>query len=201
MIDVWRHEHPKKREYSGRQVVLNKLKQSCIDLCIASQGIVSFIRSRDRFTAFSDHAILSFHMGLGIEGRGGGFWCINSCILEENNYRKKIVNFLKSEYVNGMLDLNAIQWWEMIKEKIKRIFIFLNRGNGIKREENILEKNWKRRQRKLILIHCTVLIRLCTLKKGLDALEIEKCRVAIIRSKALFATEGGKCMSFFLNLE
>ena len=59
LIDVWRNENPNRREYSRRQMVMGELKQSRIDLCIAHQTMVKFIKNMVyKFTSFSDHAIL-----------------------------------------------------------------------------------------------------------------------------------------------
>ncbi len=204
MIDVWRNENPNKREYSRRQVVLNSLRQSRIDLCIVKEDIVEYIKKcMYRFTALSDHAVLCFDLCVGVEGRGGGVWCFNSCLLEEKEYRDKIVTFLKSESVLDMLPEDTIQWWEMIKEKIKKISIRFakQRKWEINRKERDLKDKLKAELEKIEYDPLYNIDEFVKISKDLNVMEMEKCRGAIIRSKAQFAMEGEKCTSFFLNLE
>lgn len=204
MVDVWRNENPNKKEYSRRQVVLNGLKQSRIDLCLAKQGIIEFIKNiKHKFTALSDHAALCFELHMGVEGRGGGVWCLNSCLLEEKEYKDKIAGFLKSESVNDMECEDAIQWWERIKERIKKISIRCSKQRKWKREkeEKALKEKLEAELGKIEEDPDYNIEKYMRINNDLNRYEREKCMGAIIRSRALYAMEGEKCTSFFLGLE
>lgn len=103
LVDFWRLENPDKREYSRRQVVLNSLKQSRIDLCLVKQDIVQYMKNiMYRFTAYSDHAIMEFQVGKIMQQKGGGLWCLNASLLNDANYRVKVYDCIKSEWMKRL---------------------------------------------------------------------------------------------------
>lgn len=74
LIDIWREENPNKREFSRRQVVLGELKQTRIDLVLVNEGLRNFMKDiKYIFTTFSDHAGLTFSVGLDKERKGGEY--------------------------------------------------------------------------------------------------------------------------------
>ncbi|CAB1341265.1 unnamed protein product [Coregonus sp. 'balchen'] len=44
LVDVWRERNPGKREYSRRQVVMGKMRQSRIDLCHATRETTRYLK-------------------------------------------------------------------------------------------------------------------------------------------------------------
>lgn len=64
--------NPEGRGFSRRQVVRGVLKQSRIDLVLSTKdmaGRIGKIEYRD--TALSDHMVVGFSLGQGVERRGG----------------------------------------------------------------------------------------------------------------------------------
>jgi len=103
MVDVWRLKNPDKREYSRRQVVLNVLKQSRIDLCLVKQDMVQYINNQAyKFTAYSNHAALEFQFGKTMQQKGGGLWGLNASLLNDKSYRVKIHDCIKSEWTKKL---------------------------------------------------------------------------------------------------
>lgn len=130
-------------------------------------------------------------------------WCLNSCLLAEQEYRKCIINCLMFEKKNPFYEKNICAWWGMVKNKIKmknisyakkRSFLRkqkeLELRENLKKEEEIIEGDLNHDRAKLI-----------QLQSDLENLEKEKCRGAITRSKGKYVVEGEKCIKFFLNLE
>lgn len=73
MMDIWRHENPERMEFSRRQMVLGKLKESRIDLCLVKREILSYVNKTEyKFIGHSDHAAIIFKLGLNEGERGGG---------------------------------------------------------------------------------------------------------------------------------
>lgn len=204
LIDIWRNEHPNKREYSRRQMVMGELKQSRIDLCIAKQSTVKYLKKMNyNFTSFSDHAILSVEVGSGVERRGGGVWCLNSSLLEEERYRNKIAACVEQEKNNMEVCGNKGLWWEGLKQKIKIISIRYAKTRNFKEREKVkgltdalaeeaerVDKDPKHSIEKYLKV-----------KSKLDSYEQNQCKGAITRSRAEYAMRGEKCTGYFLGLE
>lgn len=55
--DVWRERYPGRKDFSRRQIVLNKVKQSRIDYCLTGKNVQHLIHDPEYvFNALSDHA-------------------------------------------------------------------------------------------------------------------------------------------------
>ena len=205
LIDKWREENPSTRGFSRRQVVMGKLKQSRIDLCLVKRDIAKYIRQiQYKFTSLSDHAMLSFKIVLKDEReRGGGIWCLNSSLLSEGSYREVIRKCIQSEVDNEMMNSNASAWWEMLKKKIKSLSIRYAKQSNFrkKQEENELREKllWEIESAGNDANHNVE--NYLRIRGELDTIEKNKCMGAIVRSRAQYAVEGEKCTSFFLGLE
>ena len=120
LIDLWRAENPQKKEFSRRQVVLGKMRQSRIDLCLIKENIINYSRNaKYKFTTLSDHAIFSFSLDIGTGGRGGGLWCLNTSLLKEERYKEMIKECIQKKMSEQSMEANVGLWWESLKEKIK----------------------------------------------------------------------------------
>ena len=74
-------------------MVLGDLKESWIDLVLVKEGLRNFMKAiKYVFTTFSDHAGLTFSVGLDEERTGGGIWCMNAGYLEDEEYGKLLGN-------------------------------------------------------------------------------------------------------------
>lgn len=204
LVDFWRLENPDKREYSRRQVVLNSLKQSRIDLCLVKQDIVQYMKNRMyRFTTYSDHAVLEFQVDKIMQQKGGGLWCLNVSLLNDVNYKVKIHDCIKSEWMKQLDSENVCVRWENLKQKMKILSTkYVKEKNGIER------RDYKDMQKRFFLELEQVksnpnsdLTNYLKIKSDLKKHEVNRCRGAIIRSRAKYALEGEKCTSFFLNME
>jgi len=201
-VDLWRLFHPGKRQFTRKQIVLGSLKQSRIDLCLMSSSLVSEVSScLIRENAWSDHSFLMVEMGRGI--RNGGLWCLNAALLQDVIYRGKIGVLLETLTEEMDHTSNLLEWWDQAKQRIKNITIKYSKQKkwkelqhecNLRRQFNIeldlLENDKNKDITNYILI-----------KKQLDQIEINKCRGAIIRSKARYLADGEKSTAFFLAQE
>jgi hypothetical protein len=204
MIDIWREENPEKREFSRRQVVLGDLKQTRIDLVLVKEGLRNFMKDiKYVFTTFSDHAGLTFSVGLDKERTGGGIWCMNAGYLGDEEYGKQLKSLIVCEMEDKQKENDKCMWWDKVKEKIKVFSIrYARKKRGrMKREENELRAKLDEEMRKCDSEPNYNIEKFLQLKAQLSKYEIDKCKGAIIRSKAKYVLEGEKCTSFFLGLE
>lgn len=76
LIDIWRTLNPRKRQFSRRQLVEGKLKQSRIDLCLVAAMLIRKISSINTRNSWSDHDFLNVHLNINKLQRNGGLWCL-----------------------------------------------------------------------------------------------------------------------------
>lgn len=204
LIDVWRVGNATTREFSRRQVVEGVLKQSRIDLCLVLQDIANEISGIQHvFTGYSDHAALTFHLGDSQKGKGGGVWCLNTSVLAEKEYREMVKDCICEQMKCEMYEEDVCGWWECMKKLVKKLSMrYCKKRNRERRrrecelrekmaeELNQMEQNPNRNIGEYMEI-----------KGKLETYEKDKCKGAIIRSKAQYAVEGEKCTAFFLGLE
>ncbi|KAF3842499.1 hypothetical protein F7725_024450 [Dissostichus mawsoni] len=130
LIDVWRERNLDAREFSRRQVGGGKLTQSRIDLALSSEAVAKKIgRIEYRATALSDHMVLSLRMGLRMNGRGGGVWCLNAKLLNDEVYKGKVRECIREG--GGTKSNNILTWWGELKDEIKKISIKYSKGKNM----------------------------------------------------------------------
>ncbi len=204
MVDAWREENPYKRAFSRRQMVMGSLKQSRIDLCLIKREILSYVKNvKYSFLGISDHAAMTVKIGINMGERGGGVWCLNSAILLEEAYKENIRKCINYEMENPLFEENVCEWWERMKEKIKKRSIryakqrdFMRKTKAeemkmaMEKEAHKIESNPEHGKEYF-----------CQIKEEMDEYEREKSEGAIVRSRAQYAVEGERSTKFFLNLE
>ena len=204
LVDVWRVRNAAKREYSRRQIVNGVLKQSRIDLCLARQDIADSLSNiQYKFTAYSDHAAIIFQMGDRSRGTGGGVWCLNTSVLEENEYTEMVRGCVKEQMECEGYDADVCEWWECVKMKVKMLSMkYCRKRSQLKRRmECVLRERIAEELRRVDEDANRDLADYISIKGELESYEREKCKGAIVRSRAQYAVEGEKCTSFFLGLE
>ena len=204
LSDVWRIQNQFKREFSRRQVVQGKLRQSRIDLCLAAAEMVKEIgKVTYTFNTWSDHATLVCQLGIVGEVRGGGTWCLNASLLDDPAYVKKIKNLLNYARTEMQLDNNHIEKWDNIKERIKRASINFSKQKRWKEKQE--EQNIRKKLEEELILLDHQRNRDCgkyeLYKNQLINIEKKKCRGAAIRCRFQNLVEGEKCTAFFLGLE
>lgn len=211
LVDVWRYENPEKREFTRRQVREGVLKQSRIDLVLVQGEFMRYLdRIRHQGNSFSDHDGVRFRIKVGSEEVGGGMWILNAGYIEEEEYKQQIKELLdrENERIGEHIANDSVvdgigERWEAMKNRIKSISI----RYGKKRKEKLMREEKELRDRLRVELSKAEdeegysMEKYIEVKMELERYEREKCRGAILRSKAKHALEGEKCTGFFLGLE
>ncbi len=122
MVDAWREENPYKRAFSRRQMVMGSLKQSRIDLCLIKREILSYVKNvKYSFLGISDHAAMTSkdRYKYGRKRRGGVVFELQLYYWRKA-YKENIRKCINYEMENPLFEENVCEWWERMKEKIKK---------------------------------------------------------------------------------
>jgi len=211
LIDVWRYENPEKREFTRRQLREGILKQSRIDLVLVKEEIIRYIDGiKHQENSLSDHDSVRFKIKIGNEEVGGGMWILNAGYIEEGEYEIQMKDLLNRENgkieeskMNGELDDRIGERWETMKDQIKSISIKYSKKRRREKvkEERVLRERLREELEKAENEEGYSMEKYIEVKTALEKYEREKCRGAILRSKAKYALEGEKCTGYFLGLE
>lgn len=117
MCDVWRASNPSKSFFSRKQVVNNILRQSRIDLCVASELLCKNIDKQKYVqNVWSDHSTYSCCLQSFTERRG--VWCFNSSLLSDVLFRGVMNKMLKDANIEIFLNDDILLWWTELKSRI-----------------------------------------------------------------------------------
>lgn len=137
-------------------------------------------------------------------------WILNAGYLREEEYEQQIRELLDREnekrqehIANNRVDDNIGERWEKMKDKIKSISIRYGkkRKRKMMREEEMLRERLREELSRAEDDERYSMEKYIRVKMELERYEREKCRGAILRSKAKYALEGERCTGFFLGLE
>ena len=204
VYDVWRRRNPDSRTFSRKRVCNLDLQQSRIDYFLICRNIsqyVQYVRYKD--TSFSDHAFVEMKVIFDNVERGPGVWILNNTLLDNEEYVSKVIKIIEESKQCPLFETETLIWWDNLKYKIKKFSqVFSKR---IAKEKNA---KYYTLQNKIERICIRIaegdnvnIEQYENLKLELSVLEEEKCKGAILRSKAYWATENDKCTKYFFNLE
>ena len=204
IYDVWRCRNETKRIFSWKRISNGVLQQSRIDFYLTSKSLSPNIQNvYYNETSFSDHTYVFMNFKFCNVERGPGLWVLNNTLLSNEYYVKRVKEIIEEALQCPLYNKEPLVWWDNLKYRIKRFSqIFSGKMAKDKR------KNFYDLQNKIQRL-CAVqanggninLEVLENLKLELSNYELEKCKGAILRSKAIWATEGDKNTKYFLNLE
>lgn len=66
-------------------------------------------------TALSDHMVLDFRLNQRVERKGGGVWCLNSSLVKDERYKKKMRECINRRMDENMYEEDIGRWWESFK--------------------------------------------------------------------------------------
>lgn len=203
MVDVWRERNGFKRDYSRRQIVERDLKQSRIDLLLCKRKDLYYVSKADyKNYSESDHDFLWITMDFNEIIKGQGMWMLNTGILKMEIYRIEIESIIINSVNDEMYEKEIRFWWDCLKNRIKRFSInFSKKVQRAKRlTENKVTKEWDEEMRK-ITVGDKNIDKIIELQEKLKNIEGEKCKGAIIRSRAKDIIEGERSTKYFYELE
>ena len=119
LIDKWRHENDKQRQYTWASRKQNETTKSRLDRFYI-QNSIKHIKTEFLYNIWSDHKIVSTMVIPGKqEKRGQNYWKLNTEILQDIQYRIEMTTFINNQKTLKLQYENVIEWWEMTKTYIK----------------------------------------------------------------------------------
>ena len=197
--DIWRIMHPKKKEYTYKDI-------SRLDKFLISDDLTQVVQRMSIITSGvkSDHKAIQLCMNLNKSERGPGRWKLNVSILEDKIYQQQIKELVKNVREESK-DLSNQQIWEMCKVKIREHTItYCKRKQQIKK--NIvgeLEQQIRTKEKELINSNYARRIEeeRDELIRDMHNLVHGQSVGAQIRSRAQWIEQGEKSTKYFFNLE
>lgn len=201
VTDVWRNRNATTKMFSRKIIVENTLVQSRIDFMLISRELGKFVRNIYYVeTTLSDHSMVVLYFRNEDVERGPGLWILNNELLHDEIYEENIIWLIEKDCM--LYNTCFLEWWDNLKYKVKKFSQYYSR-NRIKehnKEYFALQNKIKRLSERIANGEKIDIERYEALKSELSEFEIEKCRGAILRSKAQWANESDKCTKYFLNL-
>ena len=204
IYDIWRARNECKRVFSWKRICNNILQQSRIDYFLISKSLSPNVQNvYYNETSLSDHTYVFMNFSCCVVEKGPGLWVLNNTVLSNEIYVKRVKEIIADSVNCEMYDNEPLIWWDNLKYQIKRYSkLFSSNLAKEKRKDFFYIQNKIQRlcdaQARGIVIDVT---KLENWKLELSKYEIEQSKGAILRSKAIWATEGDKNTKYFLNLE
>lgn len=154
-------------------------------------------------SSFSDHSIGFMKFDFEIIEKGPGIWVLNNCLLDEERYYNRVSEIIEEQEQCPLYNEDVLIWWDNFKYKIKKFSQIYSKDRS---KEKFAEFN--KLQNKLNIFSQKVadgkdydIDKYQELRAQLESLEREKCKGAILRSKAKWAIDSDRNTKYFLNLE
>ncbi|CAC5382027.1 unnamed protein product [Mytilus coruscus] len=205
LYDVWRTRNKSSRIFSWKRICNGELQQSRIYYFLVKKQLSSYVQNvYYNTTSLSDHSFVVMNFNCSNIERGPGLWVLNNTLLCNEEYVRRVKEIISDEKENELYNKDDLMiWWDNLKYKIKRYSQIFSSKMA---KEN--RRDFYRLERQINIlcekVACGVDIdvaKLEGLKLELSAFELDKCRGAVLRSKAIWAVESDKHTKYFLNLE
>ena len=196
--DIWRRQHPEKREYTWYGGA-NRINKSRIDYWMTNKSNNSNITDVKIIEApFSDHCIVESTLITKMAERGPGVWIMNTEVLKEPLFDKcfrKVWDHAiqtKPQYTDKQI------WWDTTKQNIKELAMWISREKNKQKKQDIehLETEVAKHKDKIGEEDIAA-----QLKEKLKQLYDDKYKGEKIRARAQWWEEGEKSSGYFFNLE
>lgn len=204
VVDVWRKRNERKKIFSRKVIRENLLVQSRIDFILITKILCVYVRNIFYVeTTMSDHSMIVMNFNTDVSERGPGVWIHNNLLLNDEYYVNKVQEVIENEKQCILFEQSILVWWDNLKYKIKKLSqsYSQNRARERNREYYRIQNSLQRLSERIADGDSINIENYEKLKTDLSEFENEKCRGAILRSKAKWANESDKCTKFFLNLE
>lgn len=204
LYDIWRARNPNELVFSRKQVVQHRLIQSRIDYFLVSKSLGPYVKNiwySD--TSLSDHCFVYMSVDMSQVERGPGVWILNNSLLQDENYKIKMYDLITKEFDCPLYETSLLVWWDNLKYKIKNFSQIYSqkRAKEKKAEFYLLQNKIRKLSQRIAEGEIIDTAKFESLQMELKLLEQEKCKGAILRSKAYWAVESDRNTKFFLNLE
>ena len=203
IVDIWRTINPDKKFFTWHR----GNKRSRLDYILTSEHLMNFIDQCSILPGIhSDHSLLKMSLTIGNNAnKGRGFWKFNSSLLHDAAYVTKVKEIITNVSENYSTINDKSMLLEIMKLEIRTQTIPYCVKLKRQKEEHERQLNKKY----TILYEATqnadcsqqIWDELQQTKCQLEALERERARGIMLRSRAQWVEEGEKNTSYFLRLE
>lgn len=205
LIDIWRKRNCNARVFSRHQFVLGELKQSRIDMFLIDTQLNTDVKNvYYKPTKLSDHDYVILNLNIESCDRGPGLWVFNNMLLQNIEFSNAINRTIEMSFESRYYNDNVLIWWDTLKFQMKKLAqIYSKKRNKeqIQRYNRTCNKLQRFYTMASIATDDSINNIIRELEDQLEDIEYEKCKGAILRSKAQWAIESDKNTSFFLRLE
>ncbi|CAC5420779.1 unnamed protein product [Mytilus coruscus] len=174
---------------TGRDEHIDNKKKRRLSFCRMLSSNVQNVSYNE--TSFSDHTYVIMNFNCCTVEKGPGLWVLNNTLLHNNEYVQKVRNIINEAVQSSLYTVEPLVWWDNLKFRIKKFsqVFSVNLAKEKKKEFFNLQNKIQRlcaMQADDIGIDVT---KLENLKLELNNYELEKCKGAVLRSKAIWASE------------
>ena len=206
LFDFWRVKHKDLNGYTwcnGNDVPFSRIDYVFVSKMFFLDTNTIIIRripgSHSGGRRMSDHRVLKFNFKILSNKRGSGYWKLNSTYIDNDDYKKKIKDIVHE--VDNQNGVDALQKWEMFKEKVRDYSINFSKSYhcNLKKKIVSIEKeieNIEDSDSDLIDMN-----RKRALEADLCEIYDKKCRGAEVRSRSRWVRDGEKGSRYFFDLE
>jgi exonuclease III len=134
LIDIWRKQHPRIKQYTWRQVSLKIASR--LDYWLICDDLKNYVQSVDiRPAVKADHNAISLKIILTEQISGAGYWKFNSSLVHDLVYKemiRKVIHDVKLDGINN--NLSGQLTWELLRfVMLLLIIVNVKRKNKRKR--------------------------------------------------------------------
>ena len=203
MIDIWRHKNKNKKQYTWRQAT-NKI-YCRLDYFLISQNNIDIAKSSKIMAPLlSDHSpVLVQIQFLEEPHRGPGHWKFNLKLLNDEEYKIKIKELIKTLQTKYDKIENKCIKWDLFKYEIRKFTITFSKH---KKKEKLNLQAEKQKQLELLLSQNYegdegMQNSITQLQEELNEIYTEEAEGIKMRSRVQWTEEGEKNTKYFYNLE
>ncbi|KAK3728108.1 hypothetical protein QZH41_014265, partial [Actinostola sp. cb2023] len=201
LIDIWRHQHKRAKEYTW-------WKKDCsagsrLDKFLVDKRFKEVRSSAIEPCVFSDHEYISIVMRLAVTPRMTHLWKLNALNLDDPEYTRRIEQVLDQGIQRKTHSPSLQEWWEDLKQNIRTTTQTYDKQKRKRDKENQdrVTKNIIKLKRTLDPQNRERVQQLTDLETTLRELKVQKMEGAKIRSRVQWIEQGEKPTKFFYNLE
>lgn len=208
LIDIYRKLHPNTKSFTYESKTINL--KSRIDFILVSRSISIEVQTAEiRMSIAPDHKATFLKINIRNEfNRGPGTWKFNNSLLEDDDFKERIVFFYPQIHEKYVYVKDKQLLWELIKMELRMKTIKYSKEKRLelRKRESTLQKELQDLDYKICntdfeILDRNIFVEYEAAKEELKKIYEQKGKEAIFRSKVKWLEQGEKPTKYFFNLE